>query len=256
MAETAIIGTAGDARVRLVPADRPWTWLARGWGDLTRALPVSLAYGIGLVIVSAALTLGLARTGLVYLFLPLVGGFFIVAPLIAVGLYETSRRLERGEPVSLAIALAAWRRPKQVALMGAVLLLINLVWIRVAMLLYALFFSGVNPTLENLVQVLLFSEDSIPFLVVGTLIGAGFAAATFAVSAVSIPMLLDRDVSVMTAILTSIAVVRTNWQAMALWAALIVALTAAGIATLFLGLAVAMPLVAHATWHAYRDLVG
>jgi len=134
-------------------------------------------------------------------------------------------------------------------------MLFNLAWVRIATLLFALFFSDVNPGLERLIQWTLFSPSSLPFLVVGGAVGAALAVVVFAISAVSLPLLLDRDENVFTAIATSVTAVRLNWQAMALWAALIVVFTGLGIVTLFIGLAVTLPLIGHATWHAYKDLV-
>lgn len=242
--------------VRRVPVDRAWTWLARGWGDLTHAPGPSFALGAVLTIASIALTTGLLLTGLVYLLLPLAAGFFFVAPLLAVCFYEISRQRESGRPVALGQALFAWRRNgAQIALMGLVLMLLHLAWVRIATLLFALFFHQTNPTLDRLVDALLFSSVSVPFLAVGTVIGAALATVAFAIGVVSIPMLLDRDVSVVTAIATSWRVVIENPQAMALWAALIVVFTSFGIATLYVGLAVAVPLIGYSSWHAYRDLV-
>lgn len=255
MSVTVPVFTSPSPRIALVPVDRPWSWLAAGWKDFTRSPMVSLAYGAGFVALSYALTFGLWQLGLFYLFLPLVGGFFIVAPLLAVGLYEVSRRHMSGEPVDLRVVLTAWRAPRQIALLGMVLLLIHLVWVRVALLLFALFFSGRNPGMGDLVQTIFLSPVSLPFLVTGTLIGAAFATLAFAVSVVSIPMLLDRDVNVITAVATSMTAARANYRAMALWAALIVGFTVCGIVTFFFGLAVVLPLIAHASWHAYRDVV-
>jgi len=245
-----------DLRIRVVPVDRPWLWLAAGWRDFVRAPGVCLAYGLGLVAISFALSTGLILANLGYLVLPLAAGFMLIAPVLAVGLYEISRRLEHGRPASLGAALLAWRRNAlQIALAGLVLMLLHLVWVRIAMLLFALFFQDVQPSLSGLADALLMSRAGLPFLAVGTLAGAVLATIVFAISAVSIPMLLDRDVGVATAIAASVAVVRTNLRPMALWAALIVVFTALGLATLYIGLAVALPLIGLATWHAYRDMV-
>lgn len=238
-----------------VPPDRPWAWLAAGWRDFARAPRVGLVYGLGIVAASWLVVLALHRYDMAFLVLPATAGFFLMAPLLAAGIYETSRRLEQGGRVDLGTALVTWRAPGQLGLMGVVLLLLHLAWIRVALLLFALFFPGKSTALPDLVQLLLFSPQSLPFLMTGTIIGLGFAIVAFAISAVSIPMLIDREVDVVTAIVASVVAVIRHRKAMALWAGLIVVFTAAGLATMFIGLALVVPLIGHATWHAYRDLV-
>jgi uncharacterized membrane protein len=256
MSESVPVFLNPSPRVRRVPVDRAWTWLALGWNDLMRAPRTSLAYGLVLVVVSFALTLGLILADLVYLLLPLAAGFALVAPMLAVGLYEISRGLQEGWTASMRDALGAWRRnSSQIALMGLILMLLHLAWVRIATLLFALFFHESGPALDRLADMLLFSPTSLPFLAMGTAIGAVLAAAVFAIGVVSIPMLLDRDVSVLVAVATSLAVVRENFAAMALWAALIAAFTVLGFLSLYLGLAVVLPLLGHASWHAYKDLV-
>jgi len=243
-------------RVKLVSMDRPWHWLSLGWHDLVRAPQVSFAYGGVLVALSIAITLGLYLIDALYLLLPATAGFMLVAPVLAVGLYETSRRLAAGEPVSVNVALGAWRRNTgQLAVLGLVLMLLHLFWIRIALLLYPLFFTGDYPASADLIQVIFFSPASLPFLVTGTILGAFLAALVFAIGAVSIPMLIDREVGAITAIVTSVTAVRANFRAMALWAVLIVGFTAVGLVLLYLGLAVTLPLIAHASWHCYKDLV-
>jgi uncharacterized membrane protein len=248
---------AAPARTRLVANDRPWAWLEAGWRDLMAAPHVGFFYGAAVVAASWALVLLLIAAGALWAVLPAIAGFFLVAPLIGAGLYETSRRLERGEPASLGTAFAAFRRnTPQLMLMGALLLLINLFWVRLAGLLFMVFF-GLNfaPSLEHLPFALLRSEQFLPFLIIGTGMGFVLAAAAFAVSAVSIPMIVDRDVSAIEAVLVSIRATLDNWRAMAFWAGLIVVFTAMALVPFFLGLALVLPLVGHATWHAYRDLV-
>jgi uncharacterized membrane protein len=243
-------------RVRRVAIDRPWRWLELGWADLRRAPRVSLAYGAALAAASMLLVMALLPANLVYLVLPLAAGFFLVAPILAVGLYETSRRLEYGQPVSLRHALLAVRiNAGQIALMGLVLMLFHLVWVRLATLLFALFFFDGNPGWNGMIDALFFSRVSLSFLVTGTFVGGALAAIVFGIGAVSIPMLIDRPVTVFTAIATSWTAVQINWKPMVLWAALIAFFTGVGLATFFVGLAVSLPLIGHASWHAYRDLV-
>lgn len=242
--------------VRRVPLDRPWLWLARGWSDILRAPVFSLSVGAAVAAVSIGLKILTLVSGAIYLALPLTAGFFFMAPLIAVGLYEISRRLGTGESVRWRDVLLAWRRNSgQIALLGFILMAAHLVWVRIATLLFALFFAGANPSLERLMDALIFSPVSVSFLLTGTIFGIVLGTVVFAISAISIPMLIDRDVSVITAMATSLTAVRINLPAMALWAALIVGFTVAGLATFYLGLVIVLPLLGHASWHAYKDLV-
>ncbi|GIK98140.1 MAG: hypothetical protein BroJett029_23490 [Alphaproteobacteria bacterium] len=250
---------AGRAPIgtRLVSEEQPWEWLSAGWRDLRRAPEVSLAYGALFSAISFVLTAGLYFADLLYLLLPLAAGFMFLGPLIAVGLYEVSRRLETGEPVTFRDAATAWRRHfPQIAGMGLILMLFMLVWIRLATLIFALFFSGTPASWEALINIVFFSLDGIPFLIVGTLVGGVLAALAFAVSAVSLPILLDRDIGVIRAIGLSLEATLRNWRVMIGWAGLIALFTAGGLATAYVGLIVTLPLVGHASWHAYRDLIG
>lgn len=245
-------------RVRQVATDRPWTWLTLGWRDMMANKPISLAYGAVIVVAGWLLVLLLFEFGVPWAILPATAGFFIMAPILAAGLYETSRRHQLGESVTLAEAVQGFRRNGlQIAMMGVLLLVIHLFWIRIAGLLFALFFGlNFSPTLAQLPVAMLQSDQLVPFLIVGTGFGFVLAAATFAVSAVSIPMLLDRpDITFLEAVTVSIQAVMENWRAMALWAGLIVVFTGLALIPFFAGLVIAMPLIGHATWHAYRDLV-
>lgn len=244
--------------IRQLELDRPWSWLAAGWQDLWEAPGVSLTYGAIFTIVSFAITAGVLLGGLEYLLLPLAAGFMLVGPMLAVGLYETSRRLETGLPVSLGAALfVATRSPMRLGFLGIALMAILLVWMRAATLLFALFLGTTHlPPMAEIVPTLLFTSNGLALLVVGTGCGAILAAAVFAISVISVPLLMERDVDFMTAILTSVLAVVRNPKPMLLWAWLVALLTACGLVTLFLGLIITFPLVGHATWHAYRETVG
>ena len=257
MTDVAASSEKAKLRTRLVTEEHPWRWLSAGWRDLRRAPEVSLAYGAVISVASFALTAGLYLTDLLYLLLPLAAGFMFLGPIVAVGLYEVSRRLEAGRPVTFAGAIMAWRvNFSQIAGMGLVLMLFMLVWIRLATLIFALFFTGTPASWEAFINIVFFSLDGIPFLIVGTIVGGVLAALAFAISAVAIPVLLDRDVGVVTAIALSAEAVSRNWRVMIGWAGLIVLFTAGGLATAYLGLIVTLPLIGHASWHAYRDLIG
>jgi len=242
--------------VRTVELDRPWFWLAAGWRDFTRAPGISLSYGLIFSIAGYIVIYGLYAFDVFFLILPMAAGFTFVGPVAAVGLYDVSRRLEAGQPVTLGIALRSFvPHLGTVSTMGLILTLFLLAWIRVAMLIFALFFGDKVIPRANFIDAVFFAPESLPFVVTGTVVGAGLATAVFAISAISLPMLLDRNVGVPVAVAASFRAVNRNPQAMALWAALIAGFTAFGIATLFIGLAICLPLVGYASWHAYRDLI-
>jgi uncharacterized membrane protein len=180
-----------------------------------------------------------------------------MGPILAVGLYEVSRRHEQGRSATLGDALAAFRaNSSQIAFMGVTLLLLFFAWVRIAVLIFFLFFGLEPPNPEAFVGVVFFSASSLPFLIVGTLAGALLAALAFGLSAISIPLLLDREEAhVVTAITASFRAIQDNPATMAFWAVLIVLFVGAGLATFYLGLIVTLPLIGHASWHAYRDLV-
>lgn len=244
--------------VRRLELDRPWAWLAAGWEDIRRAPAVSLTYGALFTAISFLVTAGVFLVGLEYLLFPLAASFMLVGPLLAVGLYETSRRLESGAPVSLASALfVATRSPMGLAFLGVALMALLLIWMRAATLLLALFLGPmVFPPLTEVIPTLLLTTQGVALLVVGTGCGAILAALVFAISVVSVPLLMERDIDVVSAVIVSLQAVARNPKPMLLWAWLIAILTAFGIATLYLGLIVTLPLVGHATWHAYRETVG
>lgn len=243
-------------RVVVVGTDAPFGWLAAGWRDFRRAGLVSLVYGLLIAAVGLALTVGLYMADLAYLISPLVAGFMLVGPALTVGLYAVSRDLEAGRKASLGRALTAWRKnPGRFLGMGLLLVAFLIVWLRFAALIYAVSFPYTPPEMSHLLTSLLFTVDGLTFLGVGTLVGACMATIVFAVSVVSLPMLLDRDVDILRAIVTSVVCSMMNARVMLVWAALIVIFTAVGLLTAYVGLAVTLPLIGHASWHAYRALI-
>ena len=258
MDATASAGPGVRLNVRRVPFDQPWQWMAAGWRDLWSAPGVGLTFGFVFSAAALSIVWGLSQVGLQSLFLALAGGFMLVGPLMAVGLYETSRRLQNGEPATLGHALSAvGHLREQLAFMGVILLLAYLIWVLIALALFILF-MGQNglPEVDRFVHQLLFSPRGLALLVVGTMAGALLATIVFSVSAIAVPLLMTKRIDAVTAMSVSVRACLENPKPMALWAALIAAAMACGFATLFAGLVVAFPLVGHATWHAYRDLVG
>ena len=257
MAGTVAVFRAPQPHIRKVVLDRPWLWLGAGWRDLLAAPLLSLAFGAATVVAGWLGIALLVWLDLPYLVLPLSAGFFFVGPFLAVGLYEISRRLEGGLPVDAEGALLAWRRnPDQIALMGLVLLLLHLAWMRAAQFLFALFQWQTVPSWDRFLDLAWHSTRSLPFLAIGVIVGAVLAGVAFAIGAFSMPYLLDRrGANLFEAIATSVAAVRLNLRPMLLWAGLIVLLVVLAMIPGLLGLVVVLPVVAHATWHAYRDIV-
>ena len=245
--------------VRRVSLEAPWDWLSRGWRDLCTVPFVSLTYGAVFSLAAWVILFGLRLFDDVSLIPVLAGGFMLVGPLFAAGLYEASRRLEAGERITLRQAIGAgWRAARRLGFFGVVLFFAFFVWVQIAFLML-MFFLGLGgatvPPPSEFLQTLLFTNAGAGLLFTGTLTGAALAMIVFSISAVTPPVLLEKDVDTVTAMATSMRAVGHNIGPMMLWAALIAGLMAFGFATLFLGLVVAFPLVGHATWHAFRALV-
>lgn len=229
-------------------------WLRLGWRDLRRSPGPSLAYGALFVLIGLGLAFGLQAIGMIYLLTPLIAGFLLVAPALTVGIYELSRRQEVGEPPTFVGAVMAFRRNTfHILTAGLVLMLFLMIWVRLAVLVFALFFPFTTMSWASLGHQLL-TADGLAFLGFGTALGGILAAMAFVASAVSLPLMLDRRVDVFTGALVSVLAVLGNLPVMMVWAACIVAITVLGLASV-VGLAVAVPLLGHATWHAYRTLV-
>jgi len=186
----------------------------------------------------------------------LLTGLLLVGPVLAAGVYTAARQQERGEPIDVRAGLALLRsRAANLALFGVLLALIMAAWVRASALLFALKFNTLSITVEGYLGVLSGTGDPIA-LAYFVVIGLALALTVFVTSALAIPAILDRDCSPFTAIGASARAFAKNWPAMLVWAALIVALTAIGIATFFVGMLVIFPVLGYATWHSYRRLVG
>lgn len=256
MRYTSIIGIDLELPVNRVTVEQPWRWLLHGWQDFMRAGVVSVAFGTAIALISALLIFGLWQSEFRPYAFPLAAGFFFIAPLLGVAFYEISRRLEKGLPLDIVDIALSWRpRAGQLFTMGLLMMFLHLAWERIAMLIYAGFFGVELASWPHFVNVVLFSTEGIPFLLVGTVTGGALAVVAFAISVVAFPMLMERDCGSLRAITTSVCATLVNWRVLIGWAALIVLFTVAGIATLCIGLVVTMPLIGHASWHAYRDLV-
>jgi uncharacterized membrane protein len=239
--------------INRIPISAPFKWLARGWSDLWRAPVASLFYG--LVFALMGWLIHVVFRHMVELTSSLTAGFLLLGPFLATGLYEISRSLERGQAPRLASTLTAWRANLGAfSLYALILTIIMLVWARASLVTFALFFSTGMPTLEGFIGQVV-SIEHLDFLLTYFAVGALFAAIVFAVSVVSVPMMLDRGTDTVVAALTSVRALFANFVPLTVWALLIVVLVGAGFASFFLGLVIAVPLIGHATWHAYRELV-
>jgi uncharacterized membrane protein len=232
--------------------------LRDGWSDFaampSHAIFLCVIYPV-VGIVLAQLILGYST--LEFLF-PLAAGFALVGPVAALGLYELSRRREAGLEPSATQALEVLRSPSigAIAALGALLMMIFLVWLGTAHAVYVASFGYDTPASPGqFVREVLTTPAGWTLILAGNGLGFLFAVLVLTISAVSFPLLLDRDVGAAFALLTSIRVVLTNPVTMALWGLIVAALLLLGSLPFFVGLAVAMPVLGHATWHLYRKAV-
>jgi uncharacterized membrane protein len=240
--------------VRALGAGRPFLWLRRGLDDLRRTPAASLGYG-AIFAAIGALLLALAWHR-AHVAPALATGFMLIAPFLAIVLYDLSRQLEGGGAPNSVHALYSWRRnPGSISLFGLLLALTLIFWERVSAIVFALFYGGRVPDLDNLFADVVLSGHYTTLLVAYFGVGGVLALAVFAASVVSLPMLLDRPVDIATAIGTSLRCVARNPAAMLVWAVIIATLMAIGFATWMVGLVLVFPWLGHASWHAYRDLV-
>ena len=240
--------------IRTVEASRPFAWLKAGWFDLRDNPAASLAYGAALSFVGFLILRNAAD--IPYLFTAAVSGFFLIGPAAASGQYEISRRREKGERSSFVESLAGLRdEAESLMLFGALLAFVLIGWERLSAILFALFFTGRVPDIGNFARDVLLSGEHMQFVAAYLLAGGALAATVFALTAVAIPMILDRKVDIVTAMMTSFRAREKNLVPMSIWAMLIVACIAIGFATMMIGMVLLLPLLGHATWHAYRDLV-
>ncbi|MFQ5562792.1 MAG: DUF2189 domain-containing protein [Parvularculaceae bacterium] len=254
---TVMSAATGTPAIAKISPDAPWAWLGAGWRDMLRAPFLSLGYGAAFVVIGLAITAGLWRAGLESVIPAAIGAFALVGPLLAAGLYEISRRLEAGESLNARdIIFVKMRSPAQMALIAFFLMFAVLVWMRMATLIYALFAHGSYLPLGEFIPFTLTTRAGVMMLAVGSLTGGAIAFVIYVLTALSMPLLMDREADAFTAIALSVEAVKKNPGAMLLWAWIIAVVTAVGIALFLVGLIVAFPLLGHATWRAYRDLAG
>jgi uncharacterized membrane protein len=266
-ADSSVTATVDDANALpfVAPCRRlgtwePVGWLRHAWRDFRTAPRQSLTYGAIVVLLSWALAYIAIRFGGYFELLALVSGFILVAPLLAVGTYSISEQIERGLQPSLRRCFIEERRAfANLMVFALILMIVFLVWWRAASAVHIFF--PVDMTTPDW-------TDYLQFLGIGSAVGSIFAVIVFSAAAFSLPMLVDREADSITAVVTSINAVLRNKPAMAVWAAMIVLAVAPGFALLLMGrekgagfalvmalLGITLPLIGHATWHAYRATI-
>ncbi len=241
---------------RSLPASAALGWLSAGWSDFRASPASSLAYGVFLVLLSYVILWALYSAGLLYLALPTISGFLIVGPFFAIGLYEKSRALEQGETISLWRMLWVRRVPvSQLAFAGLMLGILVLFWIRIADLLYALFFGLTPfPGAEDAFVNVLTTVRGWSLIVVGSAVGGLFAAFAFALSLFSIPMIMAERRDALTSLGLSFAMTSHNLRVALAWGAIVAGGLVLSVLTGLVGLAIVFPVLGHGTWHAYKSI--
>jgi uncharacterized membrane protein len=230
----------------------PFQWLALGWKDFRRAPVIGLFYGACFMAMGWAL-LAVFEHAPAYT-LALSAGFLLMGPFMCLGLYHVSQQLEAGRQPDFGQSLMAWdTRMGTLGIFGFVLLVLEMLWGRASLIIFAVSFDGM-PDFKGSLSALL-NPENLNFIVAYIVVGALFAGLIFSVSVVSIPMILDRQTDAITAGLTSFRLVLTQPGVMIWWGAVLTALVVLALLPWFAGLLVIGPVTGHATWHAYRAAV-
>ena len=232
------------APCRQLDKSAPWRWLYMGWQDIRTAPRQSLLYGFVLMLISYTVAYFSYQIGSFIMMVAMLAGFMFIGPVLAFGLYSISRQIQKGMKPVLGYCLQEGRRHfGNEMVFAAILLVVFLIWARAASTIHIFFPVEANPDLADLAI----------FLGIGTAVGAIFSAVIFCASALSLPMLLDRKVDVVTAVITSINACFRNKGVMLLWGLIIVSCVFIGFFTATL--IVLLPLIGHATWHAYQETI-
>ncbi len=231
----------------------PLVWLGRGWHDVRQAKGIALFYG--LCFWAMAVLLGAVFRNSPEYVISMASGCLLVGPFLAMGLYDASRCHEAGRTPQLGHSLTCWRTNlRSMGLLVLVLIVLELLWGRASLVVFAVFFNTGMPSTTGVVEAV-FNPENWEFLVAYLIVGSGFAGLVFATAAVSIPMILDRDTDAISAAITSLQVVFTNLGVMIVWGVLLTALVLLALLPWGAGLLVVGPWLGHATWHAYRGSV-
>ena len=250
---------AAQARpvIRTLKRDDVVHALEAGWRDFKAAPQYGLAFGLLYTLGGWAIIALANVTGFYYFAYPLASGFALIAPFVAAGIYDGSRRLERGEPLSWGGIMSSVRNAgaRDLGWMALVLTFALIIWLDFAVFLYLIFYGVHMPDFREFFIEAVTTPSGLAFLALGNLLGAVIAFAVFSITVVSCPMLLDRDVDFVTAMLTSLRCVRQNpWQMLG-WALMIALWLAVAMVTMLAALIVILPVLGHATWHLYRMVI-
>lgn len=251
-AEPAPLDNSFNIPLRELSFRAPLCWLAAGLCDFRRAPAIGLFYGLCFMLMGWAV-LTVFRYAPIYT-LALSAGFLLVGPFMCLGLYQVSARLERGETPTLLDSLTAWRRRlSQIAIFGGVLLILEMLWGRAALIVFAVSFDGMPDFAGSITKLL--DAENIGFITVYLAVGSVFAGLIYSISVISMPMLLARQADAVTAGLTSLRLVLSQPGVMLLWGFLITCTVLLAMLPWFVGLLIAGPVLGHASWHAYRAAV-
>ena len=233
------------------------TALRAGWRDFRRAPAFGLFFAAFYVAGGLVLAAVATAAGQEWWLMPFVVGFPLIAPFAAVGLYEVSRRIEADETLDWrqVLGVVVAQKDRQVPSMAMVVLLMFMFWVFVAHTTFALFMGVSSLTNVSSSPEILFQGRGLTMLLVGTIIGAGFAAVLFSITVVGLPLILDREVDLISAIIASFQAVAANPGVMLVWAGVIAGMLFIGILPMFLGLFIVLPVLGHASWHMYRLLM-
>lgn len=234
------------APCKTLELDAPMRWLRLGWQDIKQAPKLSLTYGF------VTLLLGYVISGLAYVYgnlytvLGLMSGFILIGPFVAIGLYSISCQLQEGKvPVFGYCLREGGKHVSNIILYGFILMVVFLIWARAASMLHVFYPEDIDASWNSFIV----------YLGIGSVVGLLFATIIFCASAFSLPMIMDRKVDMITAVVTSINTVLRNKKVMFIWALIIAISVLVSFATAFLGFVVLLPMIGHGAWHAYQETI-